>query len=100
MPMQPLSIKRLPMLRPRSAIVAAAAGVAIATAASMAAASGNLHAGPQGDGTSITPVGWRVTPAGQQTDLGDKPFAMAQSPDGRFLLVVNDGVYMQSVMVV
>jgi YVTN family beta-propeller protein len=88
------------LLKPRTAVVVVTAGVAIATATTMAAASGNLHAGPQGDGTSITPVGWRVTPAGQQTDLGDKPFAMAKSPDGRFLLVVNDGVYKQSVMVV
>src|SRR5437763_7504786 len=32
-----------------------------------AAATGALHAGPQSDGSGITPVGYRVTPAGQQT---------------------------------
>src|SRR5262249_17985139 len=57
-------------------------------------------AGPQpGDG-SITPQGWFVTPAGTQTQLGDKPFGIALSPDGKFLAVSNDGAGTQSIMVV
>jgi len=58
------------------------------------------HAGPQGDGTAITSYGWHVTPAGQQTTLGERPYGMALSPDGRWLLVSNDGVAVQSVMLV
>jgi YVTN family beta-propeller protein len=58
-------------------------------------------AGPQpGDGTSITPQGWFVTPAGTQTALGDKPFGIALSPDDNFLAVSNDGAGTQSIMVV
>jgi len=50
-----------------------------------------LHAGPQGNGTSVTPAGWRVTPAGEQTPLGSLPTASALSPDGKLLLVLNAG---------
>jgi YVTN family beta-propeller protein len=57
-------------------------------------------AGPQGDGTSITPQGWFVSPAGTQTQLGDRPFGIALSPDGKFLAITNDGAGTQSVMVV
>jgi YVTN family beta-propeller protein len=58
-------------------------------------------AGPQpGGGTSITPQGWFVSPAGTQTALGDHPFGIALSPDGKFLAVSNDGVGTQSIMLV
>jgi YVTN family beta-propeller protein len=58
-------------------------------------------AGPQDStGTSITPQGWFVTPAGTQTQLGERPFGIALSPDGNFLAVTNDGVGTQSIMVV
>ena len=86
--------------RLRLALTVVAAGTAVTTAAGLAVASGQLHAGPQGDGTSITTVGWRVTPVGRQTGLGDKPFASALSPDGSFLAVVNVGQSIQSVQVV
>jgi YVTN family beta-propeller protein len=57
-------------------------------------------AGPQPGGGSITPQGWSVSPAGTQTALGDHPFGIALSPDGKFLAVSNDGVGTQSIMVV
>jgi YVTN family beta-propeller protein len=52
---------------------------------------GVRHAGPQGDGSSVTPVGWLVTPAGAQSSLGSLPTASALSPDGKLLLVLNAG---------
>ena len=58
------------------------------------------HAGPQGDGTGITPIGWHVTPAGRQLTLGERPYGMAVSPDGQHALVSNSGVARQSVMLV
>ena len=51
-------------------------------------------------GNSITPQGWYVSPAGTQTLLGDKPFGIALSPDGKYLAVTNDGAGTQSIMVV
>jgi hypothetical protein len=48
--------------------VAAAATVVLSGAATYAAVAA-VHAGPQGDGTSITPTGWHVTPAGRQLTL-------------------------------
>ena len=58
------------------------------------------QAGPAGNGTAVTPVGFRVTPAGRQTPLGDLPLTSAVSPDGKTLLVVNAGDGDQSVQVV
>ena len=88
--------------RPRrgAAVVAAAALVVASVTAAFGARAIFEHAGPQGDGTAITSYGWHVTPAGRQTTLGERPYGMALSPDGRWLVVSNDGVAVQSVMVV
>lgn len=56
--------------------------------------------GPQPDGTAITTQGWLLTPAGNQVQLGDRPYGIAQSPDGKTLLVSNDGQGTQSLQVV
>ena len=50
-------------------------------------------------GTAITSTGWRVTPVGRQVTLGERPYGVTLSPDGRTLLVSNDGVQEQSLMV-
>jgi YVTN family beta-propeller protein len=60
-----------------------------------------LHAGPQGDGTGVTTQGWLLTPAGQQVQLGDRPMGIALSPDGKTILVSNDGSSaIESLMVI
>jgi len=41
-----------------------------------------------------------LTPAGRQVALGDRPLSIASSPDGRTLLVGNDGQSTQSLMVI
>ncbi|TFC09888.1 phosphoesterase [Cryobacterium algoritolerans] len=65
-----------------------------------AAATAPNVAGPQGDGTALTPVGQRVTPTGRQTNLGDLPLNSALSPDGKTLIVTNNGQGTQSLQVV
>src|SRR5215831_11362325 len=76
----------------RLALVSAATAAVLVTGTAAAVAVTARHAGPQGDGTSITPVGWRVTPAGSQTTLGGTlPTASVMSPDGKRLLVLNAG---------
>jgi YVTN family beta-propeller protein len=57
-------------------------------------------AGPSGTGSAISPQGWTVHPTGQQVQLGDRPLGLAASPDGRTLLVSNDGQSVQSLMVI
>jgi YVTN family beta-propeller protein len=60
-----------------------------------------IHAGPQGDGTGITTQGWDLTPVGQQVTLGDRPMGIALSPDGKTILVSNDGSSnIESLMVI
>src|SRR3981081_2367136 len=58
-----------------------------------------ITVGPQPDGTSLTPQGWHVTPAGAQTDVGPNPLAAAVSPDGSLVLVANAGYSHHSLMV-
>ena len=41
--------------------------------------------------TGRTTVGQLLTPAGQLTTLGDLPLNEALSPDGRYLIVSNNG---------
>src|SRR5215469_2902811 len=84
---------------------AVSGALAVGLCGGIAAAAAVTTAGPQGDGTAITPVGYRVTPAGSQTTLQDLPLSVVPSPDGTMLLVSNDGQgsvtpYNQSVQVV
>ncbi|MFC5647590.1 bifunctional YncE family protein/alkaline phosphatase family protein [Paenibacillus solisilvae] len=44
--------------------------------------------------------GWTLTPAGEQVNLGDRPYGMTLSPDGKTLLISNNGQSIQSIMVV
>jgi YVTN family beta-propeller protein len=83
-------------------LIAAAAALLILTLATTSASASprQLVAGPQGDGSGVTPFGWTVTPAGRQVVLGDKPFGTTRSPDGKTILVSNDGQYNQSLSVV
>src|ERR1035437_6081859 len=71
------------------------AGGGVAVAASQATAPG-----PRPDGTAATSYGWMVTPAGRQVPLGDKPFGSTMSPDGKTVLVSNDGQYRQTLSVI
>jgi YVTN family beta-propeller protein len=75
-----------------------AAGLVL-TLTGVAAATGLLRAGPRGNGTGVTPAGFLVTPAGKQTTLGGLPLGAATSPDGRHLLVTNNGQGVQSLQV-
>jgi hypothetical protein len=54
--------------------------------------------GPQPDGTEITPNHWLLTPAGRQVEVGDRPLGLAATPDGRYLLITNNGQGVQSLV--
>jgi sugar lactone lactonase YvrE len=47
--------------------------------------------GSLGHGVTRLPNGWRIQPAGRHMPIGDLPLAMAESPDGNFLVVTNNG---------
>jgi YVTN family beta-propeller protein len=88
---------RLTSALPVIALTLACALVGVAT---LASAGGSMHAGPQPDGTGVTPQGWLVTPAGTQTTLGPGTLALAMSPRGNLLLAVNAGYLHHSLMAI
>jgi YVTN family beta-propeller protein len=47
--------------------------------------------GRQPNGATLLPNGWRIAPAGRHIQVGDLPLNMAPSPDGRFLVITNNG---------
>ena len=47
--------------------------------------------GALGQGVTLLPNGWKIAPAGWHVQIGDLPLAMVQSPDGRYLVVTNNG---------
>jgi YVTN family beta-propeller protein len=47
--------------------------------------------GPAADGTTVLPNGWRIAPVGRHLPVGDLPMAFVPSPDGRFLIITNNG---------
>src|SRR3954469_18843552 len=86
----------------RRVLAASVAALALtgSAAAALAALSQSGHAGPQGDGTALTPTGWRITPLASQVQIVERPYAAPLSPDGAELLVSNDGTARQSLMAV
>ncbi len=54
--------------------------------------------GPQPDGTGETPNHWLLTSAGHQVEVGDRPLGLAATPDGRYLLISNNGQGVQSLV--
>lgn len=44
--------------------------------------------------------GWTLDPAGEQLQIGDRPFATTVSPDGNTMIVSNNGIGIQSLVVV
>jgi YVTN family beta-propeller protein len=89
---------RRPMLH--GVRVAAAAALLVVAGFTLVAAAAAQVAGPRPDGTAITPQGWRVTPAGTQTDLGLWPMDVAMSPRGDLILVANAGYAHHSLMAI
>ena len=51
-------------------------------------------------GGFLLPNGWTVTPAGEQIPAGDLPLALLLHPDGKQLLVSNNGNGPQSIQVI
>jgi DNA-binding beta-propeller fold protein YncE len=49
---------------------------------------------------TLLPNGWRIAPVGRHIAIGDLPLAMEESPDGRFLLVTNNGYAKPSLTLV
>lgn len=47
--------------------------------------------GSLGQGVTLLPNGWKIKPAGRHMQIGDLPLAMVESPDGRYLVVTNNG---------
>lgn len=80
---------RSPRWRRPVAAIATAACLAVGAASAVAGVAFLQHAGPQGDGTAVTPAGWAVTPAGTQVSAGYFPSNAVLSPDGSALLVPN-----------
>jgi len=67
--------------------VVAAAGVTIA----QHAAPPVVLPGSLGGGETLLPNGWRIAPAGRHMEIGDLPLNLVLSPDGRYLVVSDNG---------
>ena len=76
--------------------VAAAAGVAVA----QRGAPPVTWPGSLGGGETLLPNGWRIAPAGRHMSIGDLPLNMVLSPDGRSLIVTNNGYAKPTLRVV
>ena len=86
-------------MRTSTKVVAIVSAIAL-SGGGLAYAGMTKQAGPRGDGTAITPIGYAVTPAGEQAGLGNLPLNAALHPDGRTLLVTNNGQGVQSLQLV
>ena len=88
------------LTRSRLKAVATALIVAGATGISLAQRASATRPGYTGGGVTLLPNGWRIAPAGRHLAIGDLPLAMTLSPDGRSLLVSNNGYARPTIRVV
>ena len=51
-------------------------------------------------GATLLPNGWRIAPAGRHIQVGDLPLAMAESSDGHYLVVADNGFVKPSLVCV
>ncbi|MCB1693383.1 MAG: bifunctional YncE family protein/alkaline phosphatase family protein, partial [Pseudomonadales bacterium] len=72
----------------------------LALAVTIAGCQSVQRPGPRPDGSVLLPNHWYLTPTGKQVPVGDLPLAMALSPDGKYLLVTNNGYADQYVSVI
>jgi DNA-binding beta-propeller fold protein YncE len=56
--------------------------------------------GSLGKGVTLLPNGWKIQPAGRHIQVGDLPLAMIESPDGRSLIITNNGYAKPTLTVV
>ncbi|MGH9317767.1 MAG: hypothetical protein ACRD1P_11770, partial [Thermoanaerobaculia bacterium] len=75
---------------PAARRIALSVGVAVSMLA-LAGHAPSPRPGPAGDGVTLLPSGWRIAPAGRHVTLGNLPLALVESPDGRQLIVSNNG---------
>ncbi len=78
-------------------IVVSAVGAATAQRAASAQAE---WPGSLGAGETLLPNGWRIAPAGRHMAIGDLPLNLVLSPDGRYLIVSNNGYVKPTLRVV
>ncbi len=84
-------MRRLPSLA--FSFVAIALVVLVSGLATRArqAAPPSARPGVLGNGVTQLPNGWRIAPTGRHAPIGDLPLNMVWSPDGRYLIVTNNG---------
>src|SRR5690349_5322788 len=56
--------------------------------------------GALGGGETLLPNGWRIAPAGRHLAIGDLPLNLVLSPDGKYLIVSNNGYAKPTLRVV
>jgi YVTN family beta-propeller protein len=56
--------------------------------------------GPQSDGSVLLNSGWSIRPAGRQLELDTFPMSSVLSPDGKYLIVLNQGYNPPSLSVI
>jgi YVTN family beta-propeller protein len=59
-----------------------------------------MRPGARGWGVTLLPNGWKIAPAGRHIQIGDLPLAMVESPDGRWLLISNNGYSQPTISIV
>ncbi len=95
-----------PLKRNRAAVAGATALVVLAGGGAYAAIQNDVlfgpdkTAGPKAADKAVTPQGYAVAPAGSQTTIGHLPLNAALHPDGRTLLVTNNGQATQSLQLI
>jgi YVTN family beta-propeller protein len=72
-------------------IAALSASTASLVVVARQAAAPAIRPGPLGGGVTQLPNGWKIAPAGRHAQIGDLPLNMAWTPDGRYLVVTNNG---------
>ena len=75
-------------------------GIAVFVPRAQRGPDGRLLPGLQGGNVTLLPNGWKISPAGEHINVGDLPLNMTLSPDGRYLIITNNGYAKPTLTVV
>jgi YVTN family beta-propeller protein len=93
----PVSVRRT---RLRTLVPAVSLLALSISASTFGDASATVRPGFLGGGITLLPNGWKIAPVGFHVQVGDLPLNMVESPDGKALIVANNGYATPSLTVV
>jgi DNA-binding beta-propeller fold protein YncE len=97
---KPIARRSHPVIVSTVVLLSIAGSTAMLTRAQSTSSPLLVVPGAVGQGATLLANGWRLAPAGRQLPVSDLPLTVVASPDGKYLIVTNNGLAKPSLSVI